>query len=73
VTTACGHCSGTGVEPEIGGLCVGCDGTGHRRPGREDVPPRRETLRCLCGATGAEECEFFKVVGRCLGSLPYWR
>ena len=46
----CPNCEGTGIEPNIGGLCVKCAGTGARRPGRDPLPSTRaDIIHCLCG------------------------
>ena len=46
----CTNCAGSGIEPNIGGLCVRCSGTGARRPGsHRETPSRAQTIHCLCG------------------------
>lgn len=46
----CSYCHGTGIEPNIGGLCVRCAGSGSRRPGSDPhIEKRAETIHCLCG------------------------
>jgi len=49
--TECGYCSGIGIEPNIGGLCVRCHGSGTRKRGRdpEAIVTRTQTIHCFCG------------------------
>lgn len=48
--SACTYCNNTGIEPNIGGCCVMCGGSGTRRAGKDPyLPSRAMNLSCLCG------------------------
>lgn len=51
MTDPCPACRGRGVDPDIGGLCDSCHGSGRWPRGLPAMlqRPRCERLRCLCG------------------------
>ena len=59
----CDRCGGEGIEPNIGGLCSVCGGSGVRRGRAPKYEDRRDGLHCwsgfeiaFCGPANDMEC-----------------